>query len=240
MPRSRRLALARRNRARPALRCARAPEKPHVHGNGRCHAGTVHRGEHRHLQRGGRGFVAAPAVPASGAAVLGRQAFPRQGLRRLPYERLGRGLGGGARQRHLCGRSRVQRWFDGGQLCGGRRRRVREAAARLGRILSGAGHGAARRAGVLGGGRPPGRSGGDGAELRAVEARISRRPLDCGTGGHLAGRAAHDRRRAAGAVPEHCSSGLVDAATRVPIGRGRRLQLCRRGPLAFPRDVGAG
>ena len=41
-------------------------------------------------------------------------------------------------------------------------------------------------------------------------------------------------------LPEHRSGRLVDAAASVPIGRGRRVQLCRRGPLAFRRDVGAG
>jgi hypothetical protein len=85
-----------------------------------------------------------------------------------------------------------------------------------------------------------GRSGRHGAELRALEARLSRRPLDCGTGGHLAGRAAHHRRRAARTLPEHRPGRPVDTAASVPIGRGRRVQLCRGGPLAFRHDVGAG
>src|ERR1039457_2707470 len=120
MPRSCRLAVAQRIRARPALRRARAAQKPHVHRRGRGHARALHRRQHGYLQRGGRRAAAPVALSPSGAAVLGRPAFPRQRLRGLPDESLGRRLGGGARQCRLSGRRRVQRWFDGRQLCGGR------------------------------------------------------------------------------------------------------------------------
>ena len=116
-----------------------------LHRRGSGHAGSLHRREYGHLQRGGRRTAAAVTLSPAGAAGHDCQILLGSRRERLRHGYFRAHLGSGARQRHLSGRGRVQRRFEGRQLRGWRARRVRQTAARLGRFFSRAGNRAVHR-----------------------------------------------------------------------------------------------